>query len=80
MTDAPLQLSYREGGPVISVKALPAGEESLDLRIYHTGGSLVQRHRLTEGETLDLTGLNPGIYILSARGRQFCWTQKIRRL
>ena len=49
LTEAPLQLSGRGGGPVISVKALPAGEESLDLRIYHTGGSLVQRHRLTEG-------------------------------
>lgn len=79
-TAAPLQLSYREGNPVISVKALPAGEESLDLCIYNPGGSLVQRHRLTEGETLNLGGLKPGIYILSARGRQFCWTQKIRRL
>lgn len=79
-TDAPLQLSYREGSPLISVTALPAGEESLDLRIHHAGGSLVQTHRLTEGETLDLGKLPPGIYILSARGRQFCWTQKIRKL
>ena len=79
-TDAPLQLAYREGSPVISVTALPAGEEYIDLRIYHAGGSLVQTHRLCEGDALDLTGLKPGIYILSARGRQFCWTQKIQRL
>ena len=76
----PLQLTYREGSPVVTIGPLPPDESEIALGIYDLEGALLQEYRLPEGAELDLHDLKKGIYLLSARGRQHSWTQKIQRL
>lgn len=76
----PLQLSYRRGCPVITVGTLPPNESEIALSIYNLEGAMLAQYRLPEGAELELHDLNKGIYLLSARSRQHCWTQKIQRL
>ena len=76
----PLQLTYREGSPVVTIGPLPPDESEIALGIYDLEGALQQEYRLPEGAELDLHDLKKGIYLLSARGRQHSWTQKIQRL
>lgn len=78
--NAPLQLSYREGNPIVTVGSLPPDESGITLRVYSLEGTVLAQYRLPEGAQLELNDLNKGTYLLSARGRLHCWTQKIQRL
>lgn len=78
--DSPLQLTYREGNPVVTIGSLPSDEKDITLSIYNLEGATVAKYRLSEGAELSLADLKKGIYLLSARNRQRCWTQKIQRL
>ncbi len=78
--DSPLQLTYRGGSPVVTIGTLPPDEENITLSIYTLEGAIMAEYRLPEGAELALTDLGKGIYLLSARSRQHCWTQKIQRL
>ena len=79
-SNAPLQLSYREGNPIVTVGSLPPDESGITLRVYSLEGTVLAQYRLPEGAQLELNELNKGTYLLSARGRLHCWTQKIQRL
>lgn len=80
MDNTPLQLSYRQGNPVVTVGSLPPDEREIALSIYTLEGAMLAEYRLPEGAELELHELSKGIYLLSARSRQHCWTQKIQRL
>ena len=70
-------LSFVGEFPVRSLYLL--GNERVIKALVHRM-TLLQEYRLPEGAELDLHDLKKGIYLLSARGRQHSWTQKIQRL
>lgn len=77
---SPLRLAYRQGIPIVTVAGLPANEREIMLDIYNLEGTIIREYRLGEGSEVVLHELSKGIYLLSARSKTHCWTQKIKRL